>query len=175
MRAELFNSPLPSPPQKTIVTYHDSCFANCVKTNDNLWGARKSLSVSRTQFNGINFIDLLLFWKKYHKEIEFITSQLCQVGPCKVIRDVLGIWIPLSGFGIPDSNRKRDSGFLKLHAVFHKKKIPGLRDTDYLTGGETIVFILYKNEVPLLVIPDVNTIVALGRWGECSSRPKQRW
>ena len=48
-------------------------------------------------------------------------SYICQVGPCKVIRDILGIWIPLGGFGIRDSNRKRDSGFLRSYAVFHKK------------------------------------------------------
>ena len=96
--------------------------------------------VFSTQFDEINFIYLLLLWKKYHKEIEFVTSQLCQVCLCKLIRDTLGIWIPLRDFWIPDSNCKRDSGFLELYAGLHKKQILGFRDTDCLTGGQTSVF-----------------------------------
>lgn len=96
--------------------------------------------VFSTQFDEINFIYLLLLSKKYHKEIEFVTSQLCQVCLCKLIRDTLGIWIPLRDFWIPDSNCKRDSGFLELYAGLHKKQILGFRDTDCLTGGETSVF-----------------------------------
>ena len=149
-----FNSPLPSPPPpptKTIVTCYDSCFANCgfpLKTLRQMIIAEERESSCQyqgkkafsTQFDEINFIYLLLFWKKYHKEIEFVTSHLCQVCLSKLISDTFGIWIPIRDFWIPDSDFKRDSAFLELYAELHKKKIPGFRDTECLTGGETSVF-----------------------------------
>ena len=118
--------------------------------------------VSSNQFDEINFIYLLLFWKKYHKEIDFVTSQLCQVGLCKLIRDTLGIWIPLRDFWIPDSNCKRDSGFLELYAGLHKKKIPRFRDTDCLTRGETSVFTSVQEwSAPCYLSP---MLIQLWRW-----------